>query len=694
MRNLNDISVQYLKGVGPSRKKLFEQLGVNTIEDLLYFFPRRYEDRRQMTVLSKLKIGETYTVSGRVLTESGRQAWFTKKHVSQITIEDDTGSLTAVWFNQPYIGQYFKAGEMAILYGKVEQYKDRLQMVSPEYEILGDEEDEALSVGRIVPIYPLTRGITQRYLRKAVKLCLDEYAPQLKEAIPYNIRTKYNLHNLVKSIVNLHFPEDLELQKESFRRVSFEEFFLFQISVLLRKASIVRQKGTSHKIDDAFTGKFLGSFSFGLTDAQKKVIGEISRDMQSPSPMHRLLQGDVGSGKTLVAFFGCVAAKHNNCQSAILAPTEILARQHYDVLTQLKNTALFKDIRIAFLASSLNKKEKEKLQNDIREGRIDLAIGTHALLEESVQFKRLSYVVIDEQHKFGVRQRALLPSKGVSPDVLIMTATPIPRTLCLTLYGDLDVSVIDEMPQGRGKTRTLVFEQESEKEVYQMVRDAVKAGEQAYIVYPIIDESEKLDLKAAEKMFKHFKEKEFKDFNVGILHGKIGKEDAQSVMDDFKNKRVDILVSTIILEVGVDVPNANIMVIEHAERFGLAQLHQLRGRIGRGSRNATCILLAKPTTPDSKARLDAIALSHDGFKIAEQDLMIRGPGEFFGRHQHGINELKIANPATQLDVLEMARKEAVALVESDSKLQNDSNAIIRSVIEKRYPTYLAMARAG
>ena len=694
MENIHETSVQYIKGVGPSRKKLFAQMGIDTIEDLLFFFPRRYEDRRQMTAIKNLKIGEWYTISGKILKGSGNQAWYTKKHVSRVTLCDEEAQIDGVWFNQPYVSQYLKVDSRVVLYGKVEQYNDRLQMVAPEYEIIDDEEDESLSIGRIVPIYSLTRGLTQRSLRRIIKFCLDQSAGVLKDVLPYTIRNKYGLENLVKSLLNLHFPESFESQKDAYKRVAFEEFFLFQVSVNLRRLSITHKTGIKHKIPEGFCEKFANAFPFSLTGAQKKVIKEIAADMSTASPMHRLLQGDVGSGKTIVAFFGCWAAKENGYQSAIMAPTEILAKQHFDVLSAITKAGLFKKMRVSLLTSSTPEIEKVKIYEEIKIGQIDLLIGTHALIEEDLKFKNLSFVVIDEQHKFGVRQRALLPAKGTNPDTLIMTATPIPRTLCLTLYGDLDISIIDELPPGRGTIKTLHFSEFSAKEVYALLRDRLKEGEQAYIVYPIIEESVKLDLKAAKKMHAQFKEEEFKDFKVGLVHGQMNPKDAQKVMDDFKNKKIDVLVATTILEVGVDVPSATLMVIEHADRFGLSQLHQLRGRIGRGSKDSLCILIADPATPDGKARIDAILSSNDGFRIAEQDLLIRGPGQFFGRHQHGLNELRIADPLTQLDILEKARSEAVGLTKMDPKLEQSQNTVLRKVIERRYPTYLALARAG
>ncbi|MFA5060619.1 MAG: ATP-dependent DNA helicase RecG [Candidatus Omnitrophota bacterium] len=691
----SETSVQFLKGVGPSKKKLFFQLGVETVEDLLYFFPRRYEDRTNLTSIDKVNIGEEHTISGEVMDFHGKKSWFQRKHVTEILVNDGTAKISCIWFNQPYLERYFQTGTKAVFHGKVGMYKDTLQMVAPEYEIIDDEDDgENLNLGRIVPIYPLTRGITQRYLRRTIKRALDQYANHAKDILSYELRQKYHLENLVKSLINLHFPETLQMQEQAYKRISFEEFFLFQVSVLLRRMNIVRQQGVAHKIDDSLLSEFSGSFDFKLTQAQEKVIKEIASDMKNQAPMHRLLQGDVGSGKTVVALFGCVAAKRNGFQSVFMAPTEILAQQHYEVLKGFIKKSSFKNIRLELLIGSTPEDEKEKICKKAQSGGVDLIVGTHALIQENLSFKNLSFAVVDEQHKFGVRQRALLSAKGMNPDILVMTATPIPRTLCLTLYGDLDISILNEMPPGRGITKTVLFSEEEALKAYEFARGIMRGGHQAYIIYPIVEESQKLDMKAAKIMFEEFKKKEFKDFRVGLVHGQMKKAQAQSTMEQFKKKEIDILVATTILEVGVDVPNAAVMIIEHAQRFGLSQLHQLRGRVGRGKDNATCILIANPTTADAKARLEAILSTSDGFKIAEKDLLIRGPGEFFGRHQHGLNELKIANPLTQLDILELARAEAIELTKTDPKLQHPSHMVIKALIEKRYPSYLAMAMAG
>ncbi len=692
MPSLNEVPIQFLKGVGPARAILFENMGVRTVEDLLYLFPRRYEDRRQLTPINAIKPGEEQTVSGAVLDKSGRRRFFNKKHIFEVDIGDETGRIHCVWFNQPYLDNYFHVGDRVVLHGRVNVFKDQLQIVAPEYEIIS-KEDAGLSTGRIVPIYPLTKGMGQRYLRKLMAYALQHHAAGMTEVVPADILFRQHLKPIGKSIAQLHFPDDVGIQAEAIKRISFEEFFFFQVCVILRRMNMIRKKGFAHKIAPDMEVHFAGLFPFELTDAQKNVIVEIKNDMIAPRPMLRLLQGDVGCGKTVVSLFGCVAAFINGKQSAIMAPTEILAEQHFKTLLQYLSKSSFGKMRVALLNSSIKKKDREELYKAIADGEVDVVVGTHALIEEGVSFKNLTYAVIDEQHKFGVKQRALLTSKGLNPDVLVMTATPIPRTLCLTLYGDLDVSVITEKPKGRGQIKTYHFIGEQADGVYKRVAEwVVDKKTQAYIVYPLIEESEKLDLKAAADMYAHFKENEFKDLRIGLIHGRLSREEARQTMNKFQKHELDILVTTTVLEVGIDVPNANVMVIEHAERFGLSQLHQLRGRIGRSGKNAVCILLGDPQTSEGQKRIEALVKTTNGFTIAEQDLEIRGPGQYFGRHQHGLNELKVVNPLTQIDVLEAARKEASILLKDDATLVR--HKLVKETILRRYPEYLQRVLAG
>jgi ATP-dependent DNA helicase RecG len=694
MKTLQEYSVQFIKGVGPAKKKLLSNLGIDSLEDLFYFFPRRYEDRRKMTTINQIKLGEWQTIAGKVLSFTGRRSWYTKKHVTEVMINDGTGNLYCVWFNQPFLERYFKTAGKIVLYGKVDIYKGRLQMISPEYEFVEEGEDENLSLGRIVPVYSLTRGITQRFLRKIIRYSLDQFKDSLEDELPIPLRNKHKLYNLKRSIENIHFPQTSEDQESALKRISFEEFFFFQVSIILRRLSKIQKRGIQHRLTDAQALKFVHGFPFQLTSAQTRVIAQLRDDMSQSKPMLRLLQGDVGSGKTIVALFGCYNAFVNGHQSAFMSPTEILARQHYENILHLIESGLLRGLRLELLVSSLKEKEKELILHKIKNGEVDLVVGTHALINEEVVFKNLSFVVIDEQHKFGVRQRSLLSEKGTNPDILIMTATPIPRTLCITLYGDLDLSILDELPKNRGVIATKLFHEEDSKEVYELVRREIQNGSQAYIVYPIIEESEKSDLKAAQVMYKQFAQEEFKDYKIALIHGQMDRKKAKGIMQDFKEKKIDLLVSTTILEVGVDIPNATVMVIEHADRFGLAQLHQLRGRIGRGMKESYCFLIADPQNEEGLKRLEVISSTQDGFKIAEADLLIRGPGRFFGRHQHGLNELKVANPVTQLDILELARKEAKAIAQEDPQLNKPDYQNIKKIIKRRYPTYLSMVGAG
>lgn len=709
----NPLSIQYLKGVGPNRKTLFENLGVSSVEDLLYLFPRRYEDRRNITPISQVVCDQAQTIFGTVENRNQRRSFYTKKHVTEIIINDRTGRMTCVWFNQPYLEKCFRQGQSVVCYGKVVVFKGRLQMVAPEYEILsGDEQDDPLNMQRIVPIYPLTRGFTQKYLRKLIRRCLDEYASCLVDELPLVLRRKYCLADLKECLYQIHFPDSMESQDSAMRRISFEEFYFFQVSILLRRQSLLQAKGFTHTITDVDALGFLQNFPFDFTAAQKRVIQELRSDMSAPHPMLRLLQGDVGCGKTAVAFFGCMMAAQQGYQAAVMAPTEILARQHFETInkyftahdfrvkknktkTVSKGVSSKADVSpIELLISDLKKSQRVHILDKIKNGETRIVIGTHALLSRDVIFNKLSYVVVDEQHKFGVRQRALLSTKGKNPDTLIMTATPIPRSLCMTLYGDLDLSIINEMPPGRSRVLTEVFSEKDLPHVYAMVRDGVKQGRQAYFVFPLVEESQELDLKAAETMFKDFQKTIFQDCTVGLVHGKMKREQVETVMRDFKSGLIQILVATTVLEVGVDVPNATIMVIEHAQRFGLAQLHQLRGRIGRGQHQGVCFLVADDGTEGARIRLETIKATTDGFEIAQKDLEMRGPGRYFGRHQHGLNELRIFNPLGQMKMLELAREEAKLLIQNADQLEDGTYQHIHDIVCRRYPSYLTDIQAG
>ncbi len=677
--------MQYLKGVGPKRAKLFKKINIDTVEDLLYYFPRRYEDRSNLLPISGLKEGEVQTIKAKVLASTERQSWKRKRRgfkILEVAVGDSTGRILCVWFNQPYLKNYFKAGRVVILYGRVDRYKGRLQMSSPEFEIISEDKVDSQDYTKMTPVYTLPDGLTQRYFRSILNRSLDEFLPGIVDVLPFDIRARNNLLNLARSLRDIHFPGDLNQSKESYRRLAFEEFFLFQIPIVLRKLNRKQIRGLIHKVDGEFIDNFQKALAFKLTSAQVRVIEEIKQDMARPLPMNRLLQGDVGSGKTIVAIFASVFAIQGGYQVAFMVPTELLAQQHYQ-----NSSRLLRDVNITLLIGSLSRAKKQRAYNEIKQGKAQLIIGTHSLLEQNLQFKRLGLVVIDEQHKFGVSQRALLPGRGVNPDILIMTATPIPRTLAITLYGDLDISVIDELPPLRKPVKTQFITEDKREQAYRFIEQKVRQGRQAYIIYPIIEESFALDLHAASQMYAVFKKEVFPEFNIGLVHGQLNTKQQDKIMSEFKSGKIDILVATTVLEVGIDVPNASVMVIEHAERFGLSQLHQLRGRIGRGEFESHCILISHPQTGEAALRIKAMIENSDGFRIAEEDLKIRGPGEFFGRRQHGLSELRIANPLTQLHLLKRAREEARHLVSLDQNLEWRQNLPLRERLKQRFPGY-------
>ncbi|MBM3244939.1 MAG: ATP-dependent DNA helicase RecG [Candidatus Omnitrophica bacterium] len=690
MENYFHVSVQYLKGIGPKRAKDLSKLGIAVIEDLLYYFPRRYEDRTSFTPISEIKEGQVQTIKAKVLAKGQRSSFRRRSFViTEVAVGDDSGKVYCVWFNQPYLKEYFQVGESLILSGKAERYGKKLQLNSPEFEIIKEEEETSLDLGRLVPVYRLPEGMTQRYFRAVIKKTLDECLPKIQDFLPFDTRSRNNLFNLAKALLNIHFPESFEMQKEAYRRLAFEEFFIFQLPLILRKLKRKEKTGIAHNTGGKLAEDYIKTLPFKLTASQNKVIDEIRKDMSLPQPMQRLLQGDVGSGKTVVSVICAFFAIDGGYQAVFMAPTEILARQHYEKISSQQ-----KLIKTALITGSVSKKEKDVFLKKIKEGKVSLVIGTHALLEEGLVFKNLGLVVIDEQHKFGVGQRALLPKKGPNPDCLIMTATPIPRTLAITLYGDLDVSVINEMPAGRKPVKTISFSKDQEARAFEIVRGQLGLGHQAFIVYPVIEESFALDMAGAKKCFARLKSGEFKGFKLGLIHGKLSEEEQKNLMSDFRNKNLDILVATTVLEVGIDIPNATCMVIEHAERFGLSQLHQLRGRVGRGSAESYCILLSDIKTEEAGARIKAMVDHSDGFSIAEEDLKIRGPGEFFGTRQSGLTELKIANPLTQLQLLKIAREEANRVLSVDPKLLLHQNSLLKNKLLQRFPEYEKLMIVG
>lgn len=678
MKDLN-ISAQFIKGVGPSRLKLLNKLGINTIEDILYCFPRRYEDRSRIKHISEIKPGNFETIKVKALSLGTR---ISKKgmNIFQMAVGDGTGVIYATWFNQPYMKDKFKEGQELILYGKIEKYH-WFQISSPDYEILTGTKEDSAHMGRIVPIYPLTENLNQRWFRNILKFSVDNYVSEVADILPFDIRRRNNLIALKEAVKNCHFPVSEIVLKRARERLVFDELFILMTAVALKRA-ICKMELTSypHTLQGALIEKFKNSLPFELTKSQKKVIDEIIGDMKKSRPMNRLLQGDVGSGKTIVSLFALLLAVENGNQAVLMAPTEILAEQHFN---SIKKFFKDMDVRVVLIAGDLKASERSRRRHMIEVGEADIIVGTHSIIQEGVNFRKLALIVIDEQHKFGVMQKLLLKSKAENPHILVMTATPIPRTLALTVYGDLDTSVIDELPPGRKSIQTLYFEEKNRQKVYAIAEAEVKAGRQVYVVYPIISESEKSDLRAAIQMHKELKEM-FPGIIIELLHGRMKSQDKDKIMDGFRDNKINILVSTIVIEVGVDVPNATCMVIEHAERFGLSQLHQLRGRVGRGGFASYCILIANPKTEDSVRRIQAMLKTQDGFKIAEEDLSIRGPGEFFGTEQHGFPELKIADIVRDRKILEVARHEAFEMITEDRFLIQAEHQLIKNMLRKKF----------
>jgi ATP-dependent DNA helicase RecG len=665
--------LQFLKGVGPRRAGEFRRAGLETIEDLLYRFPFRYEDRARFAAIADLKPGEQASISGEVVTTSVRPTRRPRFKIFEMLVRDATGVAKAVYFNQPFLLDVFAPGQQVILFGKAELLGTRgIQLVNPQYEILRQDapeedggEEDTIHTGRIVPVYEKLGHLTPNMQRGFVFRALQKLPPDMPDPLPAEIRDRRALPPLAQALHDTHFPGPAESidRVNGFRspaqvRMIFEEFFLFQVGVLLRRQALAEErKPRAVTISDAIRESVRRVLPFRLTNGQRQAIKEIVADMERPVPMNRLLQGDVGAGKTIVALMAAIVAMENGLQVAFMAPTEILADQHYITIRTLLERSRF---RVGSLTGSTPAKRRRELSAELASGALHMVIGTHALVEGHVRFRELGLVVIDEQHRFGVLQRAQLRAKGLSPDVLVMTATPIPRTLALTTYGDLDVSVIRDMPPGRKPVQTTVRPESRRDDVYEFVRQQVERGRQAYVIYPLVEESEKVDLKAATAMADHLSQEVFPELRVALLHGRMKQDAKDRVMNAFARGEYDILVSTTVVEVGVDVPNASVIVVEHAERFGLSQLHQLRGRVGRGEHQSFCILLYQhPLTEDADGRLRAVSSTTDGFVLAEKDLELRGPGDFFGTRQSGAPLLRVGDLIRDFSIMEDARREAV-----------------------------------
>ncbi len=673
-------NVQYLKGVGPARARRLERLGVSTVEDLLYYFPRDYQDRRRISPIGSLKDGEFAAIRGEVVAKGSRKTRSGKK-LFQLVVDDGTGRIPCSWFNQAYLDNVFRPGQEAVFIGKVQLYRT-LQLVNPEYELLDPESREMSRAGRIVPIYPLTEGLNQKTMRDLIERALDLCLPHLPELLPEELRRRWQVVSLGEAIRNIHYPAGQEELSAARQRLILDEFFTLQLALGLKREKRIREvKSLPHSPLTPLRDRYIASLPFRLTGAQQRAVGEIKDDMVGERAMNRLLQGDVGSGKTVVAVCALLTTVDSGYQGAIMAPTEILAAQHYENISRELEPL---GVKTVLLTSGITGQQRREILAGISSGEIGVVAGTHALIQEKVDFQRLGMVVIDEQHKFGVRQRAQLRGKGRQPHVLVMTATPIPRTLTLTVYGDLDFSVLDEMPPGREKVKTYWIGPDRLEAAYEFIRKEVAAGRQAFIIYPLVEESETLDLKAASAMFEHLKREVFPAIGVDLIHGRLPSEEKREVMERFRAKRTMILISTTVVEIGIDIPDATVMLVENAERFGLAQLHQLRGRVGRSRYPAYCILQGNPRTEDAARRLRAIQDIDDGFQIAREDLEIRGPGEFFGTQQTGLPELRIGSIVADYRLMEFARRQAFRFLETFPGLAGDELAPLRLRLRNRY----------
>ena len=698
--------VQFVKGIGPRLAEVLAAKGIATVDDLLHYLPFRYEDRLNPRSVAELRAGEMATV----IAEVRNSGLFRTRRmpIFQLTVGQGPTKLKCLWFNAPYLQDRFQPGQMLALYGKVEEDRDgNLQIIQPQFEVLGDINEEggadeaekkaaaSLEIGRIVPIYESTgQGkLTPRWFRRTIRFALENLSPDLPDPIPAAVRAHLSLVSPREALFQVHWPDagesftDLQSSRTPAHiRLIFDELFFIELGLELKRREQKAQTGISFQLTPGVREAIKKILPFHPTAAQKRVLKEIATDMQMSCPMRRLLQGDVGSGKTIVAFQAAIIAIENGYQVALMAPTEILAQQHYFSARQILERAGY---RIVLLTGSLEQDRKRDIRRHIAEGNAQLIIGTHALIQDRVEFKNLGLVVVDEQHRFGVMQRLKLmkktddDAKTAEPDVLVMTATPIPRTLALTLYGDLDLSVLDELPPGRTPVVTRCVQDERAPEVWDFVGKQIAAGHQAYVVYPVIEEDEENELKAARQMHRELREKIFPSLHVGLLHGRLDAEEKEHVMREFQRGKIEILVATTVIEVGVDVPNATVMVIEHADRFGLAQLHQLRGRIGRGAAKSYCVLMrGSKVSEEGERRLDAMVRSNDGFQIAELDLELRGPGEFFGTKQAVIPSFRVANIIRDRQLLEAAKREA-AFVISGPNAEVSKDEIDRALREMR-----------
>lgn len=668
-----------MKGIGPKRAKYLEKIGIISIEDVLYAFPREYEDRSKMKNIIDVKNDEQITIKGYVCGNVEEKSIRKGLKIYKVPVKDRTAMTYAVFYNSPFIKKVLKKGERIYLHGKVKRGFGQIQILHPNYEVI--EGKEETMINGIVPIYSLTHGLIQKDIQNLSNHVLELYEKTIEEYLPYDTIKRNRLCHIQYALHNIHYPSSVKSLKIAKFRLVFEELLILQTGLWLIKNKFNHNKEGVVFNKTPKVNELIHSLPFQLTNAQSKVLKEIEENMESKKVMNRLVQGDVGSGKTIIALIALYKAYLNGYQGVLMAPTEILAEQHLYAAKELLEPL---GVKVELLSGSIKKKKKEEILRSLENGEIHIVIGTHALIQESVYFHKLGLVITDEQHRFGVRQRRTLSSKGVNPDVLVMTATPIPRTLALILYGDLDVSIIDELPPGRKKIKTYCVDEKKRSKIYNFAKREIELGRQVYIVAPLVEESENIEAKSAQELYEELKVTYLKDFTIGLLHGKMKGYEKDEIMNQFKEGKIQALVSTTVIEVGVNVPNASIMIIENSERFGLAQLHQLRGRVGRGEYQSYCVLVNYGKNPLSKERMKIMEETNNGFIIAEKDLELRGPGEFFGTRQHGLPELKIANLFKHMKILKQVQNEAKVLMNEDKTLALEKNLMLKNRIMDQF----------
>jgi ATP-dependent DNA helicase RecG len=682
--------VQTLRGVTPARREQLERLGIQTIGDLLFHFPRAYEDLTDVRRIADLAAGQTQTVQGEIVEITGRQVADGRCVVGVVLSDDGRNCLEGVWFNQPFAARRFRYGQRVAFSGKVAWYRDHWQMSNPRVQLL-DGSDQGPSLA-VVPVYPLTEDLRLEQLRPLLRQAVEKYAGCVRDAIPVALQQARKLPDGRQALHDVHFPATLAAAQTARHRFAYEEFLVLQVALALRRRELRdRQRAPVLPVTPQIDTRIRRLFPFRFTGEQDRAVADVCRDLAVERPMQRLLQADVGAGKTAVAVYALLVTIANKHQAAIMAPTEVLARQHWQTLERY---LAHSRVRRLLLTGGLGRRERREALAAISKGEVDLVVGTQALVQEDVQFARLGLVVIDEQHKFGVNQRARVRRLGVDPHYLVMTATPIPRTMALTVFGDLDVTLMRELPPGRQPVATRWVAAAHREKVYTRLREELRRGRQGYVICPLVEESATLDVKAATQTHAELQAGPFQAFRVGLLHGRMEDDAKADVMDRFRKGRIDLLVSTSVVEVGVDVPNATLLVVEHAERFGLSQLHQLRGRISRGTVPGQCYLFADPAGEEGKERLRIMVRSRDGFALAEHDARLRGGGEFFGTRQHGLGELRVANLLTDTALLQEARKDAFAVVAADAGLRQPEHAFLRAAVLERYGRTLELAEVG